>query len=253
MHDFLITGASRGLGAALANALLQPGNRLFCTARTRPDDLISRADQMGIPLVFVEMDLARYPDGGAFLDAWQAAQQERAAVSLTFIHNAGMLDPIGLIGQQAASVGIEKAITVNLAAIMMMTARWAALVQDLPIPKKVLSISSGAGRRPVPGWSTYCSTKAAVDRYMECLAAEQATQTYPIKAASLAPGVIDTDMQGHIRSQSKEHFPGLDRFLKLKADDALWSPAHTAAGILAYLAQATFGEEVIDDLRKHWT
>ncbi|MEO1448594.1 MAG: SDR family NAD(P)-dependent oxidoreductase [Bacteroidota bacterium] len=252
MHDIIITGASRGLGDALARQYLRSGYRLFCCARSANQELEQAAEEQEISLTYLQVNLAADIGAEPLLEAWQNAQASAPAQSVTLIHNAGILDPIGLIGQELVEEAITRALLVNLGAVMQVSAAWIQQAQDLAIPKKILAISSGAARRPVPGWSTYCSTKAAVDRYMECVAAEQVEQAYPVQAVSLAPGVIDTDMQALIRQQEVSRFPGVDRFLKLKADDALWSPEFTAEGIATYLERPEFGAEVIDDLRQHW-
>jgi benzil reductase ((S)-benzoin forming) len=88
----------------------------------------------------------------------------------------------------------------------------------------LINISSGAGQKPVSGWSAYCASKAAVDMFTRVVATEEPA----LSAWSVAPGVIDTDMQAAIRSTAREDFPAIDRFLQLKEDEAFNSGAHVA-------------------------
>lgn len=54
MKYFIITGTSRGLGEALAYALLETGNQLFCISRTRNESLINAANERHVPLEYLE-------------------------------------------------------------------------------------------------------------------------------------------------------------------------------------------------------
>ena len=65
--------------------------------------------------------------------------------------------------------------------------------------KRILNISSGAGRNPYEGWGAYCTTKAGLDHFSRVVAMEQANEQYPVEIVSIAPGIIDTDMQATIR------------------------------------------------------
>ncbi|MBS1163944.1 MAG: short-chain dehydrogenase, partial [Burkholderiaceae bacterium] len=101
----------------------------------------------------------------------------------------------------------------------------------------VLNISSGAGRRAIAGWAVYCAAKAGLDQLSRVMAEDEARRPNGAKVVSLAPGVIDTDMQGEIRSAEPTGFPDLPRFRELKASGQLASADDAAARVLAYLAR----------------
>ena len=71
-----------------------------------------------------------------------------------------------------------------------------------------------------------------------------------MRIAAIAPGVVDTPMQAEIRASRAEAFPMRQRFLDLKEQGGLSSPADTAARIAAMVAAADFGSETTDDVRR---
>ena len=81
-------------------------------------------------------------------------------------------------------------------------------------------------------------------------AVEQETQPHPVRIASVAPGVIDTDMQTLIRTQTVEDFPSIARFHQLKEAGQLWSPAYAANLLIDYLHSKTYGDEALFDIRE---
>jgi NAD(P)-dependent dehydrogenase (short-subunit alcohol dehydrogenase family) len=113
----------------------------------------------------------------------------------------------------------------------------------------VLNISSGAGRNPTAGWGVYCATKAALDMYTRVAMQEQ--DAHGARFVSLAPGVVDTDMQSAIRSSDPAAFPALSRFQDLHASGKLATPQGVAARIAAYLERDDFGTTEIDDIRNY--
>ncbi len=113
--------------------------------------------------------------------------------------------------------------------------------------RRILHVSSGAGRSAYPGWSVYCATKAALDMHARAVELDQDAQ---VKICSLAPGIIDTDMQAEIRASSLAQFPLRERFEQLKRDGALVSPQACAQGLVDYLLSPVFGEHAVADLRE---
>ena len=83
---------------------------------------------------------------------------------------------------------------------MLMTGAFLHATEHWSVPRKVLNISSGLGRRAMASQTAYCAAKAGMDHFTRCLALEEAIKPAGAKVCSLAPGVIDTDMQVQLRS-----------------------------------------------------
>ena len=117
--------------------------------------------------------------------------------------------------------------------------------------RRVINISSGAGRRPIFGWSAYCASKAALDMASRAAALEARTREQAVHVVSLAPGVIDTPMQGIVRGASQEQFVDVERFRKMKEEGVLRPADDVARDILALEAAGRLDNaEAVLDLRE---
>src|SRR5690606_4020802 len=168
----ILTGASRGIGAALARGLARPGTRLITLARRADPELAAHARAQGAELEQVQVDLA---DLGAAAQAAEriAASLPRDAGRYLLINNAGTVQPVAAAAELVDGPAIAAAFNLNISAVMLLTARFVAAVHDLQADRRVLNISSGAGRNPNAGWGVYCATKAALDMYTRVLKQEQ--------------------------------------------------------------------------------
>jgi NAD(P)-dependent dehydrogenase (short-subunit alcohol dehydrogenase family) len=110
-------------------------------------------------------------------------------------------------------------------------------------------ISSGLGRSAMAGSASYCAAKAGMDHLARALALEEAERPNGARVVSLAPGVIDTDMQLQLRGADPELFKARPRFVGLHEGGQLVSPAEGARRVLAYLARADFGRNPVGDVR----
>ena len=113
----------------------------------------------------------------------------------------------------------------------------------------MLNISSGLGRSAMASQAGYCAAKAGMDHFTRCLALEEALKANGAKVCSLAPGVIDTDMQNQLRSADSKAFPDQSSFLNLKTSGSLTSPEDAAKRVLAVLMRADFGANPVADVR----
>jgi hypothetical protein len=93
------------------------------------------------------------------------------------------------------------------------------------VPRKVVLVSSGLGRRAMAGSASYCAAKAGLDHLARAVALEEAARPNGARIVSLAPGVIDTDMQLQLRSADAAAFPERERFAGLHSGGQLDSPA----------------------------
>lgn len=247
-HLFIVTGSSRGVGSALVDQLLQPGHLVLGIARHTNTATQARADAAGAKLEQWQRDLADPLPVAQDLRQWLAALDASTLRSATLINNAGVigggapLEQIGLpVLSQALRVGLEATLLL-CAAFLDASANW-------PAQRRVMNISSGLGRRAMAGSAAYCAAKAGMDHLSRALALEQATLANPARVVSMAPGVIDTDMQNELRSMDPALFPDRQRFVDLKEGGQLLSPQACAAQLLARLERADFGSEAITDLR----
>jgi NAD(P)-dependent dehydrogenase (short-subunit alcohol dehydrogenase family) len=113
--------------------------------------------------------------------------------------------------------------------------------------RRILHVSSGAARSAYPGWSVYCATKAALDHHARAVVMDNMRA---LRICSLAPGVVDTDMQAELRATGLERFPIRERFDNLKRSGQLTSPEACAQRLVRYLLSDEFGQNPVADLRE---
>ena len=247
-HLTILTGASRGMGLAMAEQLLDAGHDLLCISRHPNDALGVRATRAGRHCEQWARDLAQADTVAIKLEGWLASQPGEAFASVTLINNAGLLPHIAPLGAIAAA-DLALAMRVNLEAPMHLTSAFLRVTQEWAGRRKVLNISSGVGRRAMAAQAPYCAAKAGLDHFTRCVALEEAARRNGAKVCSLAPDVIDTDMQVQLRGADASQFPDIGAFIGLKDKGALDSPSHAAAKVLAFLARADFGAHPVADVR----
>lgn len=244
----IITGASRGMGLAMASQLLAPDHRLLCISRSASEALALQAAQCGATLEQWSMDLADGAPVAQRLAVWLQAQAPDQVRSATLINNAGVISALEPL-RSANAADVANALRVGLEAPMLLCTAFLGATKDWKVPRKVLNISSGLGRRPLASSSAYCAAKAGMDLFTRCLALEEATHPFGAKVCSLAPGVIDTDMQVQLRSADATAFPDRAAFVGLHQQGQLSSPSDAARAVLAYLQRPDFGEHAVADVR----
>lgn len=247
-HLTILTGASRGMGLAMARQLLTQGHTVLCISRHESEALQDHAATAPGTLLQWTHDLADSAGLRERLNGWLADAANGPWHSATLINNAGVITGIAPLGDVEAD-DLTRALRVGLEAPMQLTAGFLQATAGWQIPRKVLNISSGLGRRAMASQAAYCAAKAGMDHFTSCLALEEAARPHGAKVCSLAPGVIDTDMQVQLRSASEADFPDRARFVGLKQSQQLTSPEDAAAQVLAFLAREDFGANVVADVR----
>lgn len=238
----IVTGHTRGLGAAIADELLARKIPVLGLARTLNDDLARRYPRT---LDQVELDLADSASLAQWLLGNALYRFVSGSASVLLINNAGMLQPVGPIETQPPAA-IARAVALNVAAPLMLASAVAAATPHAR-DRRVLHVSSGAARTAYPGWSIYGATKAALDQHARAVALDH---TPALRICSLAPGVIDTAMQAEIRATPEALFPVRARFDALKRDAALAAPEDCARRLVDYLLGNSFGQAPLADLRE---
>jgi benzil reductase ((S)-benzoin forming) len=238
----ILTGHTRGLGAALAELLLDAGADVLAISRNRNPDLAARHPGK---LQEVELDLADLTALTRWLAGGDLPRFLAGAGRVLLINNAGLLAPVGALADQDPAA-VARTVSVNVAAPMALAA---AVVQAgaQAADTRIVHISSGAARNAYPGWSVYCATKAALDHHARAAALDG---NGALRICSVAPGVVDTDMQAEIRGTALERFPIRERFDALKRDGQLATPEESARKLIDYLLSDAFGDPPTTDVRE---
>lgn len=244
----ILTGASRGMGAAIAEVLLAPGAELLCIARQAHPTLAAQAALAGATLHQWQRDLAEPRGVAEELATWLASRAGAGHAELKLINNAAALGRIGPVDADDPA-SLSQALRVGLEAPLLLSAAFVRATRGWPARRRILNISSGLGRRAMAGSATYCAVKAGLDHLSRAMALDEAQRPDGVRIVSIAPGVIDTDMQRQLRSADASGFPDQPRFLALASEGQLDSPAEAARKLVAYLRRADFGSEVIADIR----
>jgi hypothetical protein len=237
----IITGHSRGIGEAIAASLLDRGLRVLGISRHSNGQLVRQHPGM---LQEAAVDLADMAALIQWIAAGTLGRFIADAKRALLVNNAGVIQPIGPLDTQDALL-IGGAITVNVSAAFMLSAAFVQATSALT-DRRILHVSSGAGRKPYAGWSIYCSTKAAMDHHARCVALDH---TQNLHIASVAPGLVDTEMQAEIRGSTNERFPDRPRFVQLHEDHALPTPERIGGRLVNFLLCDVFGAEPVFDLR----
>ncbi|PRG54054.1 SDR family oxidoreductase [Burkholderia gladioli] len=239
----IVTGHTRGLGAALAAQLLQRELAVLGISRRAHPSLATQFD--ADRFAELALDLSDPAAVAAWLAGGALERFAEGARSVLLINNAGMVEPIGPLATQSPE-SIAQAVALNVTAPLMFAAAVAKLGSG-SLERRILHVSSGAARNAYAGWSVYCATKAALDHHARAVALDA---NGPLRIASVAPGVVDTDMQASIRATEAERFPQLERFTQLKASGALSTPEDAARKLLDYALGEQFGSTPIADVRE---
>ena len=240
----IVTGHTRGLGAAIAQLLLQRDIEVLGLGRGAHEELASRHAARFSQAV---VDLA----DPAALERWLAGDTLNAfahgAQCVMLFNNAGTVEPIAPLGEQDA-LAIARAVTLNVAAPLMLANALAAThALGADASRRIVHVSSGAARNAYPGWSVYCATKAALDHHARAVALDAPSG---VRICSIAPGVIDTGMQETIRATSVDQFPMRERFEQLKQNGLLSTPDAAAQQLIDYALSDAFGSVPATDVRE---
>jgi benzil reductase ((S)-benzoin forming) len=247
-HLTILTGASRGMGLAMARQLLAAGHDLLCLSRKTNEELAQAAQQAGRRCEQWPQDLARGDTAAARLETWLQGQDSATLASATLINNAGMIPRIAPVDDIPAAQ-LAEAMRVDLEAPMLLASAFLRATAAWKVPRRILNISSGLGRRAMAAQAAYCAAKAGMDHFSRCVALEQERRPNGARICSLAPGVIDTDMQVQLRGADPARFPDKGNFDGLHAKGMLSSPDEAAARVLAFLARPDFGAHPVADVR----
>jgi NAD(P)-dependent dehydrogenase (short-subunit alcohol dehydrogenase family) len=205
----LITGASKGIGAAAARVFAAAGAHVALAARNG-DAIAELAGEIGPAAIAIPCDVSRYWEMEAAVAACHTAFGQLDVL----INNAGVIEPITSLSD-ADPEAWARAIDVNLkgvfngmrAALPGMIARGAGTI---------LTVSSGAAHNPLEGWSAYCTSKAGAAMLTRC--ADLEAGPAGIRVMGLSPGTVATDMQREIKASGVNAVSQLDWSTHIPAD-----------------------------------
>ncbi|MDQ0158744.1 SDR family NAD(P)-dependent oxidoreductase [Alkalibacillus salilacus] len=226
MKYAIVTGASKGLGKEVAKNLLQSGYHVISVARQQQVDELEMLAQNHEPNYrHISGDLSSVDQIENIATSLSEQLTQQTIEELLIVNNAGMVTPMGPVGQLENET-IAKHVTLNLTAPMILINTLKAQVN--PNRLAVINITSGAAEKAIYGWNAYSSTKAAINQYTETSAVEANELGSNDLHIAFSPGVMDTDMQGEIRSATTDEFKDVDNFKQLKDNNQLRSPKEVA-------------------------
>lgn len=239
MNKYFITGSSNGLGKALVDILIQDEENLITG--------ISRSNKFEHPrFIHFQLDLNQPYDLINEIDS--IFSQTSGLKRVVLINNAGFLGSVKYL-EDIDYKEFIRIYNVNIIAPAILSGAFIRKYKNDPYEKIILNISSGASKNPYDGWGGYCSSKAALDMLSKVAALENEKRGRDFKIISLAPGVIDTDMQNQIRNTSVDNFSKRDHFQLLKDENKLLSPKKAAQQIVEFMENIDLNQEIIQDIR----
>jgi len=199
-----ITGTGDGIGKSLAQLLLEKGYIVFG---------YSRKNNLKHPnFNFTKIDLSN-------LESVQNINfPDIKCKDIILINNAATIGKIVPIYLKTTHEIVNE-YNVNIIAPTILSNKF--IKKYLNYKKTIINISSGAAIKSIPAWSTYCATKAALDRLTDTISEEK---TPNLEIFSIHPGIVNTNMQKSIRDSDSKSFPLKDQFVEYYKTDQLEDP-----------------------------
>ena len=240
----LVTGATRGIGRAIALELGKQGATVIGTATS----------EEGAARISAYLEEAGVKGRGVLLNVTDVAQTDlvlgetaKAFGPITIlVNNAGITRDN--LAMRMGDDEWDAVIDTNLKAVFRLSR---AVMRGMMKARfgRIVNISSVVGYSGNAGQANYCAAKAGMDHFTRCVALDEAVKPHGAKVCSLAPGVIDTDMQLQLRGADPTAFPDRQNFANLKTGGQLSSPTEAATRVLAWLERADFGTNPVADVR----
>lgn len=248
MKYFIVTGGSKGMGEFIIRNLFDKNYQVLCISRSINEELVSKAKELGVPTNFKSFDLLNVSDIKALVNKWKASIDKDNVEGLYLINNAGIIHPVNPF-YECEPEEIMANVQINLIAPMILQAEFLKVCQELvgdkDIEQRVLNISSGAAGRAIQGWSSYCTSKAGLDMFTNCMVEDLRAVGSKVKVVAMAPGIVDTNMQADIRMASQESFTQVNQFKEYKEKGQLLKPEYVGNKIVEFIFSDTFGEETV--------
>jgi benzil reductase ((S)-benzoin forming) len=247
MKLYVITGTTKGIGAALVDCLLESDQNVIVEiSRHGAGRALSGKNARN---AFIDADFADIAALEHSLQLLPAHVANRKFSHAYLLNNAGVVQPVDRFDRLDAQ-DLARNINVNVTAPMVIAKAFANATRERAPSRMIVNISSGAAKRPVVGWSAYCTSKAALEMATRALALDAATHDPTLVVCSLAPGVVDTPMQSVIRETTLEAFPDRERFRQMKEDGVLRDASAVARDMIKLLDSNKFTNGGNFDIRE---
>jgi len=219
---YIITGTSSGIGKGLAEYFLNQGEKVIGISRT---NTIEHPNFKHITCDFSKStDLHK-------LSFNEHIKEEDFPIRL--INNAGIIGDIRR-SHELTLTHYQDMAMINIVAPQFLCSLLLSTFGYENV-ELIINISSGAGQRPVPSWGGYCASKAAINLFTQTLHEEIQELGQNTKVFAVAPGVVDTKMQGVIRRSKPEDFSQSKDFIELKENNQLRSSKEVAELLDAFI------------------
>jgi len=226
----LVTGASRGIGLAIARSLARTGAKVGLCARDgkRLQAIVDEFGQSGIKAAGVPADLSRTSD---ICSALRRTEEALGPVDI-LINNAG----IGFFGpvQEASEENWDAVLNVNLKAVFMLS-KAVAPGMIRAHSGHIINIASLAGKSAFSGGSIYCASKWGLLGLTQCMAED--LRPHGIRVSAICPGSVNTEFSAHV---------GKDPQKMLQPEDV----AHAVEAILTQQPQSFISEILLRPTQK---
>lgn len=227
----MVTGASRGIGAAAARAFAAEGAKVALLARSERD-IAELAGEIGPDAIAVPCNVARYLEVEAAVGACLQAFGRLDVL----VNNAGVIEPISPMAEADPDAWAQ-AVAINLNGVFH------GMRAAMPVMMEagggtILTVSSGAAHNPLEGWSHYCASKAGAAMLTRC--ADTEGRARGIRAMGLSPGTVATEMQREIKASGINPVSTLDWSEHIPPE---W-PARALVWMCGAEADPWIGEEI---------
>ena len=227
----LITGSSKGIGRELSLLLLQKGYTVFGYSRTNSIEHKN--------FHFNQIDLTQVNNLESIHFPTIDVDEH-----ICLINNAGEIGEIEKFGNKKTNDIINE-FNINTVAPSILCNTFIKSYRNQSNHAVIMNISSGAALRPIESWGTYCQSKAALDMLTKIINQEHSG----IKAYSIYPGVVDTEMQKKIRDTDVEKFALKDIFVEYFNNNELVDPKIISKKIYHILSNLNLFKDNLVSLR----
>ncbi len=229
---YFITGTSSGIGNALTNHILSTNQNVLVEGISRTQTIHHQNYKHHT------FDLSEIDNLLGFFGKLDLEKRIKSKIDkVVLINNAGTLGEVGYVGK-ISSQDIIKTMNINtIAPFVLMNEFLYAFDNDTfgKIEKVIINVSSGAGLRPIDGWSAYCASKASLNLFGEVIKEEEKILNQNTQIFNISVGVVDTNMQAKIRKTKQTEFSNVEHFKELKQTNQLAKPEFIAEKIYSII------------------